>query len=174
MGKDSKNHKNKHQSLKARVKLHRTRCAPLQKHLCRAPRLIRGCLREAAGDSSSSKDNLMQSFICVSSYNLTLQPGEWSPKRVWHISFFQSQAFPTSCSLLLLIHWQYFLRENWSHLPKITQEESSQKALSRALICVTLLFGPKLVQAGALDHKKTRTINTDLHPLSSHRTAYFP
>lgn len=123
----------------------------LQKHLCRAPRLIRGCLREAAGDSSSTKHCLMQRFICVSSCNLTLQPGEWGPKCGWHISTSQSQAFPTSCSLL---HWQYFPRANWSHLPKVTQAESSQKALFCALICGTAPFGPKLDQAGALDYNR--------------------
>lgn len=144
MGKDRKNHKKWAPAPQGRSEIVQNQMCLLQKHPCRAPRLIKGCLREAAGDSSSSKDNLMQSFICVSAFNLTLQPGEWSPKCVWHvsISISQSQAFPTSCSLLRLIHWQYFPRANWSHLPKITQEESSQKALNYALICGTALFGP--------------------------------
>lgn len=157
MNKDSKNHKKQVPVPQSRNEIAQNQRCPLQKHLCRAPRLIRGCLREAAGGSSSSKDSLVQRFICASSFNLTLQPGERSPKRVWHISISQSQAFPTSCSLLCLIHWQYSPRENWNHLPKTTQEESSQKALSCALICGTVPFGSfglKLVQAGALDYKK--------------------
>lgn len=106
MGKDSKNHKKWAPAPQGRSEIVQNQMCPLQKHLCRAPRLIKACLREAAGDFSSSKDNLMQSFICVSAFNLTLQPGEWSPKCVWHvsISISQSQAFPTSCSLLRLIH----------------------------------------------------------------------
>lgn len=163
MGKDSKNYKNKHQTLKEEWN-----CTELDVPTAETP-LQSSKSHQRLSEKSSRRFQQQQGqlhakvYLCLLFQSHFATWGVKSQKCLTHF-YFSKPSF--SHQLLHLILWQYFPRANWSYLPKITQEESSQKALNCALVCGTAPFGPKLVQAGALDYKipeQLTLINILLH-----------